>query len=110
MYTELVSKINNDTFKKLQVANKTVPLFACPEAGEHCPVHILDLYLNKLPHALIEDDVVFVKSLENALNHSTVGHPLAESRLSQKRVLRLPNLLLVWLILLPLLIKGPSLN
>lgn len=71
VYTELVSKTSNGTFKKLHVANKTVPLFACPEAGEHCPVHILDLYLNRLPQAVIEDDVFFVKPLENVTNEST---------------------------------------
>ena len=65
VYTELVSKTSNGTFKKLHVANKTVPVFACPEAGERCPVHILDLYLSKLPQAAIENDVFFVKALEN---------------------------------------------
>ena len=33
VYTELVSKTSNGTFKNLHIANKTVPLFACPETG-----------------------------------------------------------------------------
>ena len=71
VYTELVSKTSNGTFKKLHVANKIVPVFACPEAGERCPVHILDLYLNKLPQAAIEIDVFFVKALENTTEDDT---------------------------------------
>jgi len=54
VYTELVSKTSNGTFTKLHVANKPVPLFACPEAGERCPLHILDLYLSKLPQEVIK--------------------------------------------------------
>ena len=45
VYTELVSKTSNGTFKKLHVANKTVPLFACPEAGERCiGLHLCSLF------------------------------------------------------------------
>jgi len=54
VYIELLSKTSNGTFKKLHVANKTAPLFACPEAGERCPLHILDLYLSKLPQEVIK--------------------------------------------------------
>ena len=71
VYTELVSKTSNGTFKKLHVANKTVPLFACPEAGERCPLHILDLYLSKLPQEVIKNDVLFVKPLDNATEDGT---------------------------------------
>ena len=41
-YYENVSKNRNGRFKQLRVENKVVPLYACPEAGERCPVHILD--------------------------------------------------------------------
>ena len=65
MYTELVSKTSNGTYKKLHVSNKTVPLYACPEVGDRCPVQLLDLYLSKLPQGAIENDTFFVKANEN---------------------------------------------
>ena len=65
MYTELVSKTNNGTYKKLHVSNKTVPLYTCPEAEDRCPVQLLDLYLSKLPLEAIENDTFFVKANEN---------------------------------------------
>ena len=40
--TEFVSKTNNGTFKKLHVTSKVGPMFASVEAGERCPVKILD--------------------------------------------------------------------
>jgi hypothetical protein len=55
----------------LHVANKTVPLFACPEAGDHCPVHVIDLYIGKLPQIAIENDTFFVKQLENTPEDDT---------------------------------------
>jgi hypothetical protein len=71
IYTELVSKTSNGTYKKLHIANKTVPLFACPEAGDHCPVHVIDLYISKLPQVAIENDTFFVKPLENTPEDDT---------------------------------------
>jgi hypothetical protein len=57
IYTELVFKTNSGTFKKLHVSIKVVPIFVSAEAGEHCPVQILDLYYSKLPPAACESDV-----------------------------------------------------
>jgi hypothetical protein len=31
------------------VKPKIVPLYAVPEAGEKCPVNIIDIYIDKLP-------------------------------------------------------------
>ena len=53
VYTENVSKTRNGTFKQLHVPNKVVPLFKCPQAGERCPVHILDTYFSKLPYSML---------------------------------------------------------
>ena len=64
VYTENVSKNRNGTFKQLHVPNKIVPLYRCPEAGEHCPVHILDMYFSKLPKEALADDIFF-RPLEN---------------------------------------------
>ena len=41
IYYENVSKNHNGSFKQLHVKSKVVPLFACPEAGDWCPVKIL---------------------------------------------------------------------
>ena len=49
IYYENVSKNQNGSFKKLHVKRKVVPVYACPEAGERCPVHNLDKYIQKLP-------------------------------------------------------------
>ena len=46
VYYENTSKNRNGTFKQLRVKSKVVPLFPCPEAGERCPVHILDKYIS----------------------------------------------------------------
>ena len=37
VYTENVSKNRNGSFKQLHVQSKTVPVYACPEAGVKCP-------------------------------------------------------------------------
>ena len=52
-YTENVFKTNNDSFKKL-------PVFACPEVGERCAIHLLDLYLSKLLNKTFEYNVFYV--------------------------------------------------
>ena len=46
----MFSKTNDGSFKKLPVKGKKVPIYACPDIGERCPVHIRDKYLSKLSH------------------------------------------------------------
>ena len=65
VYTENVSKTNSGTFKKLHTKSKVVPVFACPEVGERCPVYLLDLYLSKLPTEAFEQDIFYLRPLEN---------------------------------------------
>ena len=64
MYYENVSKNQNGSFKKIHMKRKVVPVYACPEAGERCPVHILDKYIQKLPQLAIEKDLFYVRPLE----------------------------------------------
>ena len=45
------------SFRQLHVKSKSVPVFACPEAGERCPVHILDTYISKLPEDAKKKDL-----------------------------------------------------
>ena len=88
VYTELVSKTNSGTFKKLHVSSKVVPMFASAEAGERCPVQILDLYYSKLPPQAFESDVFFVRPLENVLADPTkpwyAGTPVGKNTLENK--------------------------
>ena len=60
-----MSKINSGTFKKLHVSTKVVPVFTCPEVGERCAVYLLDLYLSKLPNEAFEQDIFYLRPLEN---------------------------------------------
>jgi hypothetical protein len=60
VYCENVSKNRNGCFKQLRVKNKTVPLYPTPEAGERCPVHILDKYISKLPAEVREENLFYV--------------------------------------------------
>ena len=65
VYVENVSKNRNGSFKQLHVKSKTVPIYACPEAGVKCPVNILDFYFSKLPAKAFEDDVFYVRPLKD---------------------------------------------
>ena len=38
-----------------------MPVYPCPEAGEKCPVYLLDLYISKLPDKAKETDLVYVR-------------------------------------------------
>ena len=48
-YCENGSKNHKGTFRERNIANKVVHSDAVPEAGEQCHVHLLDVYLSKLP-------------------------------------------------------------
>ena len=88
VYTERVSKTSNGTYKSLHLKNKVVPLYSCPESGEHCPVLIFDKYFSKLPPQAIENDIVFVRPLEIIQNHPATpwysGIPIGKNTLENK--------------------------
>ena len=58
MYMDFVSKNSSGTYKKLHIANRVVPAFACPQADECCPVHVLDLYFSKMPQEAFSQDIL----------------------------------------------------
>ena len=64
VYTENVTKNSNGTLKQLRIKNKAVSLFGCPEAGDRCPVHILDQYLSRLPEEAFTNGIFIVRPLE----------------------------------------------
>ena len=70
VYYENVSKNRNGTFRQLRVKNKVVPLYACPELGNKCPVAMLDKYIAKLPPAAKEKDLFYCRPLEKPKNPS----------------------------------------
>ena len=61
VYVETGSKNRSGGLKELNVDNKVVPIYVCPAAGERCLVHLLDLYLSKLPSIAFEKDVFYRK-------------------------------------------------
>ena len=65
VYHENTSKNRNGSFKQLHV-KKVVPIHFCPQAGERCPVSLLDKYLSRLPEEAKEKDVFYVQPLESA--------------------------------------------
>lgn len=48
---------------QLRVKNKSVSIFAVPEAGSRCHVFLLDLYFSKIPKEAFERDVFYLLPL-----------------------------------------------
>lgn len=63
IYHENTSKNRNGSFKQLHIKPKVVPLYAVPEAGDRCPVNILDTYIDKLPKDAFKKDLFYVRPL-----------------------------------------------
>ena len=88
VYYENVSKNHNGSFKQLHIKHKVVPLFACPEAGERCPVRILDEYIGKLPADAVAQDLFYVRPLECPPTSSVApwysSVPIGKHTLNQK--------------------------
>ena len=64
VYHENVSKNHNGSFKKIHVKKKVVPICACPEVGDRCPVNVLDKYMSKLPPFALEQDLFYLCPLQ----------------------------------------------
>ena len=47
-------------FKQLHIRNKVVPLFSCPEAEDHCPVHIFDQCFCRFFEESFLNDILFI--------------------------------------------------
>ena len=65
VYYENVSKNRNGSFKQIHLTKKVVPVYACPEEGEKCPVFILDKYMGKLPLLAVSKELFYVRPLQN---------------------------------------------
>ena len=60
------------SIKKIHVKKKVVPIYACPEVGERCPVNVLDKYISKLPPHAMEHDLFYLRPL-----HVVPADPMA---------------------------------
>ena len=63
VYTELASKNRAGGLAQLRVKNKSVSIFAAPEAGDRCHVFLLDLYFSKLPKEAFERDIFYLQPI-----------------------------------------------
>ena len=72
VYTEAGSKNKKGTFMEMHVPNKVVPIYSCPAAGKRCHVHLLDLYLSKLPKGALEKDIFYVCPLPRVSDPTAV--------------------------------------
>ena len=90
VYHENTSKNRNGSFKQLHVKKKVVPIYSCPQAGDRCPVYLLDKYISKLPEEAKEKDLFYVRPLESmaesADTHSVwySAVPIGKHTLQQK--------------------------
>lgn len=63
LYTENSSKNRQGGWAQLRLENKRVPFYANLQAGERCHVHILDLYISKLPGPVKQRDFFYARPL-----------------------------------------------
>jgi hypothetical protein len=66
VYHENTSKNRNWSIKQLHIRKKVVPIYSCPQAGDQCPVSLLDKYISRLPEEAKEKDIFYVRPLESA--------------------------------------------
>ena len=52
------------TFRQMHIPGKKVPIYATPEFGDRCHVHLLDYYLEKLSAEARDKDFFYVRHLE----------------------------------------------
>ena len=83
-----IENVEKTCKKQLHIENKIVPLFSSSEAGDHCPVHILDQYFSRLPDEAFTNDVLFLQPLEKAPDDQTSPWfstvPVSKHTLSEK--------------------------
>ena len=88
-YKEHTSKTKNGSFRKLHIQNKVVPIYECKEAGQQCPVYILDKYISKLPSEAVSNDIFFFRPLDKIPSNDSMpwyigSQPVGRNTLDQK--------------------------
>ena len=61
----------NGSFKQTHLKKKIVSIYTCPDAGERCPVYILDKYISKLPSSAVTKDLFYVRPLQDVPSDPT---------------------------------------
>ena len=64
-YTENSSKNRARVFNQISLPNKVVHQYHSKEAGERCHVVLLDQYLSKLPKSAFEQDIFYLRPVDN---------------------------------------------
>ncbi len=59
---------------QMRVANKVVPVYLVPEAGNHCHVKIPDMYLRKLPPNAILKDNFYLQPITSVPDQWNIGN------------------------------------
>ena len=71
MYRRIETALSNGSFKQLHVKSKTVPVYACPFQCQlpicfsYISHDLLDLYISKLPPKAVENDIFYVRPLDD---------------------------------------------
>ena len=65
VYVENGSKNHSGSLSERCIQNKSVPIFACfDEVGERCHVHLLDVYISRMPQKAKDLDYFYLRPLE----------------------------------------------
>ena len=83
VYTELASKNRAGGLAQLRVKNKSVSIFAVPEAADQCHVHILDLYFSKLLKDAFERDVFYLQPVCKIRKHDQPWFNIKHTRIQK---------------------------
>lgn len=88
-YTEFGSKNRPGGRKQLNLTNKSVRYYSQPSLGNRCHVHLLCLYISKLPSAAVERDFFYCKPLQQVTNEDVwycavpMGHNTLDRKLKE---------------------------
>ena len=67
-----------------------MPIYSCPQAGDRCPVNLLDKHISKLPKEAKEKDLFYVRPLESIAESADMHEiwysavPIGKHTLQQK--------------------------
>ena len=70
-FIEHGSKNRSGGLQQLKIDNKCVPCYAVPDESPRCLVYLLDLYLEKLPLAAFEKDILYCRPKKCSISCST---------------------------------------
>ena len=81
VYVETGSKNKQGGINDIRQENKIVPMYANPSIGSRCHVHLLDVYLSKLPEGARQRDLFYVRPAKKN-GEWYEEYPLGKNRLN----------------------------